>query len=115
MGMLGFILVLLLVNGLVSFGLASFIHSTGLAIVASAVTTVMLFLLWGMHTVADARGEDVHDVFLAINILLMFVAPGAILTSFGFVLWVRHAQKKSAKSSQPPDKENGDPLPDRRL
>jgi heme/copper-type cytochrome/quinol oxidase subunit 2 len=102
MGIIGFILVLLVVNGLVSFALTKFIRSTGLAIVASAIITIMLFLLWGMNSAANARGEDVHDIFLAINIMIMFVVPGVIGTSAGFVLLNKRSKK------------NGDPLPDRR-
>lgn len=109
MGILAFILILLVVNGVVSFALTRFIRATGLAIFASAIITIMLFLLWGMESAASARGEDVHDVFLAINIMSFFVVPGLIGTSFGFVLLIRRMQTKVAETP----KKNGDPLPDR--
>ena len=103
MGIIGFIIVLLVVNGSVSFALAKFIRAPGLAIVASAIITILLFLLLGINSAMNAEDRDFHDVLLAINIMLIFVVPGVIGTSVGFVILSKRSNK------------NGDPSPDRRL
>jgi len=104
MGLIGFILILLFVNGLVSFGFTRCLRSTGLAIVGSAIVTVMLFLVWGAFAAAHADAADVHDVFLAVNISLMFMIPAALVTSSGFVLLTRREQRK--KVAPPMDSES---------
>jgi|GEM_PF-6893939 heme/copper-type cytochrome/quinol oxidase subunit 2 len=57
-----------------------------------------------MIAATNARGEDVHEVFLAMYIMILFVVPGVMGTSVGFVFLCKRTREK----------ENGDPLPDRR-
>lgn len=102
MGLIGFIIILLFLNGIVSFGFASFLRSTGLAIVGSAIVTVMLFLVWGINTAASSNAEDVHDIFLALNITIMFMIPAAIVTSAGFVLLTKREQRKNGPVQMKP-------------
>ncbi len=96
MGLIGFTLIRLFVNGLVSFGFASSLRSTGFAIVGSAIVTVMLFLVWAANAAANATTEDLHDVALAVNITLMFMIPTAFVTSSGFVLLTKREQRNNA-------------------
>jgi len=109
MTVLAFILVALLVTGLISFGFARILRSTGLAFAASAVTTVMLisFLLLGIYLASN-------EAFIGIYFLLLFFIPCVFPISFACVVFIRHVQKRTADTSEVQNKQNGDPLPDRR-
>jgi hypothetical protein len=96
-------LILLVLNGFVSSGFTSFIRSVGLAIAASAITTVMRFLVWGDKYGGEFKCGAVHDVFLAVNIILIFVVPAVIGTSVGFVLLTRRAQQNSGAVKRKPE------------
>jgi hypothetical protein len=95
MALIALMMILVALNGVVSFGITSFISSTILAVIASAVITEMLVAIYFLNQARHS--PDAADVILGANIVAMLSTPLILATSWGFVFcWRRVRQKHSS-------------------
>jgi hypothetical protein len=88
MGLVGFIMIVVVLNGVVSFGIVSFVRSAVLAVIGSTIITEMLLAIYVLTLAKDS--PDAADGILAANILAMLSTPVVFGTSCGFVFcWNR--------------------------
>ena len=92
MGWLIYILTMTGVTAVVSFVMASLFRSTGLCILASAITAEALVVLYFLIQAVDSRHPE--DVLLGVNITVMFFTPVFIISAVGFTLLARLAYRK---------------------
>jgi hypothetical protein len=93
-----FILLLVGLNAVVSFAIAAILRSNVLCIIASAVITESLFVLYGSAQAANS--PDVYDILLAVNITAMVSTPVIVGTSVGFVFLARRLYRRNATPSE---------------
>ena len=80
-------LLIVFITGLVSFGLAWFIRSVPLAVIASVVITDLLFVLYFVSRVAYSQRVHDHageEAFLLPIVFVVVSAPTVLLSCIGF-------------------------------
>ena len=87
-----FILLVVALNGVVSFGIASFVRSTVLAVIASTAITEMLVAIY-ILTQAQ-HSPDAADCILAANVAAIVTTPVIVGTSCGFIFCLRRLRRR---------------------
>jgi hypothetical protein len=89
------ILVLVALNGVVSFAISAFVRSMIFAVIASTVITEMLVAIYFLNQAKHS--SDAADVILGTNIVAILSTPVIICTSCGFMYcWRKWQHKHSA-------------------
>jgi len=97
MGFILFILMLVVLNAAVSFGIATFVHSKLLCVFASVVITELLAALYFVRG-ADSPYPDM--VLLAVNCTVIFGTPVLVGSTIGFVFLAKRLYRRRAMSSK---------------
>ena len=87
-----FILILIVLSAIVSFGLAIFIRSNLLCIIASIMICELLTTLFGL--LQAAQSHDGYDALLGVNITIIIDIPIFIGTVIVFTFLARRIYQK---------------------
>lgn len=96
MGFITFILTIVIVTEVISFGAAALIRSNTLSIVASAVIAELLFVLYLL--VLAAESPHAEDLLLGANITVLVGTPIFIGAAVGSTFLARRLYRKNTKS-----------------
>jgi len=98
MGWFTLILMILVITAVVSFVMAAVLRSTGLCMLASAVISEgLLVLYWATQAASSPYPED---VLLGVSIVVMIFTPAFILSAVGSTLLARRVYRKLQQKAQ---------------
>jgi len=92
MEFIGFIMLVVALNAIVTLAIASFVRSTVLAVIASTAITEMLVAIYILTQAKHS--PDAADVISAANIVAILTTPLILGTSYGFVFCLRRLLRK---------------------
>ena len=92
MAFIGLILIVVALNGVVSFGIASFVRSNVLAVIASTAITEMLVAIYFLTQAQHSA--DATDCILAANVTVIVTTPVIVCTSCGFIFCLRRFRRR---------------------
>jgi hypothetical protein len=93
-----FISSLVLLNAVVSFGIAAFVRWRGLGILASVAVTELMAALYSVARGADSPYPDM--ALLAVSCIAIYGTPVVLASSVGFVLLAGRLYRRRTTASR---------------
>ncbi|HEY4415375.1 MAG TPA: hypothetical protein VGO57_06755 [Verrucomicrobiae bacterium] len=94
MGLIGFILLLAVLNGVLAIAILAWTRSAILAVIASTLITELLSALYFLVQARDS--SDASDLMLAANVVVIISTPVLVGTSYGVVAGWRYLKRRKA-------------------